>query len=293
MSRSQPQTRHIAAGDITLAYHEWEPLAGPHTPDAHTLMIAHATGFHGRCYDAIAQHFPHCRVIALDLHGHGQSTGEPIDDWQCVVDEVCDVVDALHIKGATAMGHSMGAHAMLRVSAARPEAFAQLVLFDPVILAPAFYEAGVPMMPDGELHPTARRKRDFASAQEMIERFKARDPYDLFRSDVLENYCCFGLTLMEGGGFELSCAPEMEASMYMSSLAGAPAIMDAARVEVPATIVRAMQGERFDFKGSPTWPGLAASMPKGIDMHRPDRTHFHPFEDPDDAARIIAHAMNA
>ena len=79
--------------------------------------------------------------------------------------------------------------------------------------------------------------------------------------------------------------------MYMSSLAGAPAIDDAARVTVPTTVVRAMQGEKGDFKGSPTWPGLAASMPEGIDMHRPDMTHFHPFQDPDDAARIIADAM--
>jgi len=273
MSRPDPKTRFIEAGGITLAYHEWDAPAG-----AHTLLIAHATGFHGRCYDAIARAFPECRVIALDLHGHGQSTGEPIDDWQCVVDEVCALIDALEITGATGMGHSMGGHAILRAAAARPNAFAQTVLFDPVILQPEFYEAGVPMIPEGEMHPTARRKRDFASLLEMIERFETRDPYQLFRRDVFENYCRFGLTPVDTGGYELSCAPEMEASMYMSSLAGAP-------------VVRAMQTEVRDFKGSPTWPGLAAHMPKGVDMHRPDRTHFHPFEDPDDAARIIADAM--
>ena len=288
MTRPQPTTRQIEAGDITLAYHEWE---APSLGQAHTLLIAHATGFHGRCYDTIAESFPECRVIAVDLHGHGQSTGEPISDWQCVVDELCDFVDALGISGATGVGHSMGAHAMLRVSAARPEAFARAVLFDPVILPPEFYEAGVPMVPEGEMHPTARRKRDFASPQEMIERFETRDPYDLFRRDVFENYCRYGLTPLEVGGYELSCAPEMEASMYMSSLAGAPALSDATRVQVPTTVVRAAQGERGDFKGSPTWPGLAATMPKGEDMHRPDMTHFHPFQDPDDAARIIAGAM--
>ncbi|UAB78754.1 alpha/beta hydrolase [Erythrobacter sp. SCSIO 43205] len=286
MTRTQPKTRHIKAGDITLAYHEWVAPSS-----SNTVLIAHATGFHGRCYDPIAESFPEHRVIAVDLHGHGQSTGEPIDDWQCVVDELCDLVDALGIKSATGVGHSMGGHAMLRVSAARPDAFSQLVLFDPVILAPEFYEAGVPMVPEGEMHPTARRKRDFASPQEMIERFATREPYSLFRRDVFENYCRYGLTPCAQGGYELACSPEMEASMYMSSLAGAPSIADAARVSVPATIVRAMKGEKGDFKGSPTWPALAAHMPHGIDMHRLDRTHFHPFEDPHDAARIIAEAM--
>lgn len=286
MTRTQPVTRQIEAGEITLAYHEWEAPSSKRT-----LLIAHATGFHGRCYDPIAESFPEHRVIAVDLHGHGQSTGEPISDWQCVVDELCDLVDMLGLNGATGMGHSMGGHAMLRVSAARPDAFSSLVLFDPVILQPEFYQAGVPMIPEGEVHPTARRKRDFASPQEMIERFASRDPYALFRRDVFEKYCQYGLKPRAGGGYELACTPEMEASMYMSSLAGAPAIDDAARVTVPTTVVRAMQGEKGDFKGSPTWPGLAASMPEGIDMHRPDMTHFHPFQDPDDAARIIAEAM--
>ena len=33
--------------------------------------------------------------------------------------------------------------------------------------------------------------------------------------------------------------------------------------------------------------GLAGILPQGTDLHRPDMTHFHPFQDPADAARII------
>ncbi|KEO89243.1 alpha/beta hydrolase [Erythrobacter longus] len=284
-----PITRHIKAGDITLAYHEW-PSENEAAP---TLLIAHATGFHGRCYDAIAAHFPDARVIAVDMHGHGQSTGEPLSEWQIVVDELTDLIDHLELSGAVAMGHSMGGHAVLRAAAKRPDAFRSLVLFDPVILSPEFYQVEVPGFAPGQMHPAAKRKRDFASVEEMIERFQTRDPYNLFRPDVFENYCRCGLTPVEDGGFELSCSPEMEAGMYMSSLSGAPALDAATKVATPTTVVRAMQLEERDFKGSPTWPGLAASMPNGIDMNRPDMTHFHPFQDPDDAARIIREAMNA
>ena len=284
----QPTTRHIKAGDITLAYHEWTAEAG-----APTLVIAHATGFHGRCYDAIAKQFPDCRVIALDMHGHGQSTGDPVDEWQGLVEEFTDVIDQMGLEGATGMGHSMGGHVILRAAAQRPAAFSSLVLFDPVILAPELYEKGMPGIDAGGMHPAAKRKRDFDSVEAMIERFEARDPYNLFRRDVFEAYCRYGLTPKEEGGFELACAPEMEARMYMSSMAGKPALEAARHVQVPTTIVRAMQSEIRDFKASPTWPGLAATMSKGIDMFRPARTHFHPFEDPDDAAKIIREAMLA
>lgn len=289
MMRQQPKTHRIDVGDITLAYHEWKTSE----PDAHTLVIVHATGFHGRCYDPIAHAFPECRVIAVDLHGHGQSTGEPITEWQVLVDELGGLIEELDLSSATGIGHSMGAHAILRAAAAHPSAFARLVLFDPVVLPPEYYEAGKTLHKQGEMHPAARRKRDFASAEEMIERFQSRDPYQLFRRDVFEGYCRHGLTPVEGGGFELACAPEVEAAFYMSSLSGASAIEVAKTLQTPTTVVRAKQSEVRDFKGSPTWPGLADSMPNAIDMHRPDRTHFHPFEDPDDAARIIREAIES
>jgi hypothetical protein len=86
----------------------------------------------------------------------------------------------------------------------------------------------------------------------------------------------------------LACPPEVEASVYMSSRSNV-GIHDAAKtIDVPVTVVRAMQTNMMDFKGSPTWKELASVFPKGTDMDRGDMTHFHPFQDPADAARIIA-----
>ncbi|NQX93504.1 MAG: alpha/beta hydrolase, partial [Erythrobacter sp.] len=93
--------------------------------------------------------------------------------------------------------------------------------------------------------------------------------------------------------YELSCLPEVEASFYGASRTN-PGIHEAVkRITAPTTVVRAKQLAKMDFKGSPTWPMLADQIPQGIDMPRPDRTHFHPFEDPADAARIIKEAMSA
>lgn len=284
----KPAARTVRINGISLRYYEWRGAPGNQQPP---LIFAHATGFHGRAYDAVIDHFPDRRIVSIDLRGHGHSEGGPIDDWRTMSDDVNALLDMLNIRGAVGIGHSMGAHTLLQCAHDRPDAFSRLVLFDPVILAPEFYAADAALFTSDAPHPAIRRKRDFSSPEAMMERFADRDPYRLFEPRVFEDYCRHGLQAVDGGGYELACSPEMEASVYASSRSNA-AIHDIARqVQVPVLVVRAEQTNLNDFKSSPTWPELASVIPQGEDLHRPDRTHFHPFEDPADAARIIAEAM--
>ncbi len=282
---TRPVTRSVRVNGISLSFYEWRAKPGNQEPP---LLFAHATGFHGRTFDAIAEHFPDRRVISLDLRGHGRSEGGPIDDWRAMSDDVNAFLDQLNIRRAVGVGHSMGAHTLLQCASEQPDAFSRLILFDPVILAPEYYAERASGAAPEAPHPAIRRKRDFASPEAMMERFAPRDPYSLFNPRVFEDYCRHGLRAADGGGFVLACSPEMEASVYGSARSNAGIHEAAKTVAVPALVVRAKQTETMDFKGSPTWPKLAALMPKGEDMYRPDRTHFHPFEDPNDAAQIIA-----
>ncbi len=281
---TDPTIHFAAVAGVKLAYHEWHATPDNAEPP---LIIAHATGFHGRCYSAIAERFDGRRVIALDLHGHGQSEGGPVEDWRVIAAQVSGLLTQLGINGAVGVGHSMGAHTLTQCAADHPELFARLVLFDPVILAPEYYAVESPLFTADEPHPTIRRKRDFDTPEAMIKRFATRDPYDIFDRRVFEDYCRHGLVPTPDGRYELACSPEVEASLYGSSRSNA-GIHDAARqVAAPTLVVRAKQTGLMDFKGSPTWPELASLFPKGTDMPRPDMTHFHPFEDPADAAHII------
>lgn len=283
ITRAAPVTRFYPVGGIDLAVHEWAS-AGSGVP----LVFAHATGFHGRVWDAIIAQFPDHPVHAIDLRGHGLSRAEPITDWRLLSGDVAEFLAQAGILGAVGIGHSMGAHTLLQVAADRSDAFSRLVLFDPVILAPDYYSATETLFTAENPHPAIRRKRDFPSADAMIERFATRDPYDLFDARVFEDYCRHGLVPAPSGeGLELACAPEVEASVYASSRSNG-AILDAARgVNIPVLVVRAKQTSLQDFKSSPTWPELANILPQGTDLYRPDMTHFHPFQDPGDAARII------
>lgn len=281
----KPAARTIRVNGIALSYFEWRGKPGNHEPP---MIFAHATGFHARVWDAVIEHFPERRVLSLDLRGHGRSEGGPIDDWRTMSSDVGAFLKQLRIKRALGVGHSMGAHTLLQCGVDQPDAFSKLVLFDPVILPPEFYVQGAPGFGGDAPHPAIRRKRDFESAEEMIERFKDRDPYNLFDDRVFKDYCRFGL-LPSGRGkwLELACLPEMEASVYGSSRSNSGIHDTARKLDIPALVVRAKQLGKMDFKGSPTWPELASIMPKGEDMPRPDMTHFHPFQDPADAARII------
>jgi len=282
-ARPAPATRFHAVNGIELAVHEWASEGG-----GVPLVFAHATGFHGRVWDAIVDRFPAHPVYAIDLRGHGLSRAAPITDWRMLASDVAGFLAQAGLSGAVGIGHSMGAHTLLQTAADHPAAFSRLVLFDPVILAPEYYAAAETQFTADSPHPAIRRKRDFASAEAMIERFRERDPYDLFDPRVFEDYCRHGLVpAASGEGMELACAPEVEASVYASSRSN-PGILDAARhVDIPVLVVRAKHTTLNDFKSSPTWPELATILPQGTDLYRPDMTHFHPFQDPEDAARII------
>lgn len=285
--RPDPVTRFYPTADLQLAVHHWASDGG-RVP----LVFAHATGFHGRVWDQVIAAFPDHPAHAIDLRGHGQSRAGPISDWRVLARDVSDFLGQAGLAGAVGIGHSMGAHTLLQVAADHPQAFARLVLFDPVILAPEYYAATETQFTAENPHPAIRRKRDFTSPEAMIERFAARDPYDLFDPRVFEDYCRHGLVpAASGEGLELACAPEVEASVYASSRSNG-AILEAAKtVTIPVLVVRAQMTSLNDFKSSPTWPELAKVLPQGTDLYRPDMTHFHPFQDPADAARIIREFM--
>ncbi|MEL7198200.1 MAG: alpha/beta hydrolase [Pseudomonadota bacterium] len=283
--RPAPKAQLINTNGITLSYFDWEAASNADQP---VLLFAHATGFHARLYDAIIEHFPQHRVISVDQRGHGRSTGEPITNWRPLIDDMLGLIDHLGLSGAVGVGHSMGAHVLLQTASENTQAFQQLVLFDPVVLEPEYYASSETFFTADNPHPTAKRKRDFASPEAMIERFTDRDPYNIFTPRVFEDYCRHGLLpAPDGKGYELACTPEVEASVYASSRTNSGILDAATTVETPTLVIRAKRLGIMDFKGSPTWPQLASTMPNGTDLDRSDRTHFHPFEDPDDAAKII------
>ncbi|MDQ6760391.1 MAG: alpha/beta hydrolase, partial [Acidobacteriota bacterium] len=102
--------------------------------DSPPLVLCHATGFHGRCWDQIVARLPGRHCIALDFRGHGRSSKPaPPYSWRAFGDDLAAILAALNIRDAVGVGHSMGGHSLVHAAAGMPQAFSRLVLLDPVI----------------------------------------------------------------------------------------------------------------------------------------------------------------
>ncbi|MGE3960529.1 MAG: alpha/beta fold hydrolase [Dehalococcoidia bacterium] len=280
----QPTQRELVIDGVSFVYFDW---AG----DGPTVVLAHATGFHGRTWDAVARRLPGYRVLALDLRGHGRSaqTGEP-ESWEIFGVDTADFVRELDLRAVLAVGHSMGGHSVTIAAKREPERFAGLLLVDPVMpldrVPPREGRGGVSDF-------VRKRRNEWGSAEEMVERFRDRFPYSSWRPEVLDDYARWGLLPHPAGeGFVLACTPDMEGGTYAASGHG-PAMGTEVIpfIDVPVTVMRGRQpvaGEQAPpFSTSPTPPQLASLFADGEDLLLAEYSHFIPMEAPERVAEQV------
>ncbi len=189
----------------------------------------------------------------------------------------------------------MGAYVLTRLASQRPAAFRHLVLIDPVIMDPAFYEGeSAKPIADPSEHPVARRRNAWMSAEEMRARFADRPPYAHWDPRVLADYCTYGLVpAADGEGLELACPPALEASVYQNALRTSPHEW-LPYLAAPSTVIRAPSGERggpLDFSLSPTWPGLGAAIGAEREELWAEQSHFIPMEVPERVAALLTERL--
>ncbi|MEJ5222593.1 MAG: alpha/beta hydrolase [Tepidiforma sp.] len=271
-----PRAFRVGGDGVELQAYEW-PGDGP------TVFFAHATGFHARCWDAVIRRLPGIRAIAVDMRGHGLSDRpEPPYRWSHFGRDVAAAARALGLEGALGVGHSKGGHALVRAAALEPGAFGALLLVDPVIGPRGFRRE----MAEDE-HFAARRRNEWASPEEMFERFRGREPFSRWDPEVLRDYCDYGLVPHPAGeGYVLACPPRIEAAVYAGAYAdpeGDDVYLAIEAVRVPVRVLRARQRAEdapMDMSGSPTAPDLARHFAQGEDVPVPQYSHFIPMEDP-------------
>ncbi len=260
----------MRSGALSLAVWDW-PGEEP------ALLFAHATSFHGRCWDSIRREFPRRRCLAIDERGHGRSSKPaPPYHWSAFTGDLLAVIQQMQVRGAIGIGHSMGGHTLVAAAAACPEAFAALLLADPTIRPPEAYRT-----PPFDVSFVRKRRARWQSPDEMFESFRGRPPFETWKPEILRDYCEFGL-LPDEGGFVLACPPEVEASIYECSKEPETKLFDVlGSVAIPVIVLRAGCRSDLPFSNSPTDPRLASRLPRGQDVLLPDRTHFIPMEAPD------------
>jgi len=291
----QPELSYIEANGQRIAVFEWGRNFRGAQP---TLLLIHATGFHGRCWDQVVSLLGDRHIIAVDQRGHGRSRGGDYDSWKEFGEDLLAVLDQLQLDDIVAVGHSMGGYVAVSAAAAvaqsQPSLFRNLILIDPVIVDPARYQDAAPSAEEKaqSIANMGRRRNQFDSAQQMIDRFSSREPYSLFTPEALRDYCNYGLLpAADGDGLVLACDPFFEASIYVTLSSDRHILDDVSTVTVPVLVVRAKlpddPSQRQGFSFSPTWPELASHFSNAVDKHLPGHSHFIPMEDPVLVAELI------
>lgn len=284
---SDPLERYFESNGARLCWFEWgDPTGQP-------ILLLHATGFHARCWDRVVEALPQdYRIIAVDHLGHGRSSKpKSLADWATTAAPLGALVEHLDLSNIIGAGHSMGGHCLVQLAAAMPHRFERLVLVDPVIMSPDYYDdAPQPEDIDPTDHPVAKRRNHWDSPEQFFERLKDHPSYGLWRTDVLMDYCRHGLLPAAAGGYDLACPGHLEASVYLGSMCtDVYALVE--RIAQPVAILRAPNGNRdgkMDFTQSPTWPELASRFANARDVYLPELTHFMPMQAPERIAAFIA-----
>ena len=286
---NEPREHRLETPEGDICWFEWGERG-----ERPSLLLLHATGFHARLWDQVVAALPAgTHIIAPDHRGHGRShRPATLASWTSTADALLPLLDGLGGHPIVGCGHSMGAYILTRLASQRPAAFRHLVLIDPVIMDPAFYEGeAAKVIPDPADHPVARRRNVWTDVEEMRARFADRPPYANWDPRVLADYCAHGLLPpADGAGLELACPPALEASVYQNALRTSPHEW-LHYLATPSTVIRAPTGERggaLDFSLSPTWIGLGPAIGAERDELWAEHSHFIPMEAPARVAALLA-----
>jgi pimeloyl-ACP methyl ester carboxylesterase len=258
-----------AADGASIAVH----LLGGSGPP---LVLAHATGFHGLVWRALANRLATAfACVAHDSRGHGDSpqAGGALR-WSDFASDVLGVVDGLALTRPVGFGHSSGATALLLAEQARPGTLAALVCFEPVVVVA---EPPLGRDPDSWLAERARRRRDrFSSRAEALAHYAARPPLAGLDPEVLRDYVEYGLADAGDGTLTLKCVADYEAAIYETATEH-DCFVRLGDVRCPVTLVR---GERSSAYPPGQFEALAARLPDGSCEVLHGLSHFRPLEDP-------------
>ena len=288
--------KNLVTNGLRLTYFE---SGAEHRGARPTLLFVHATGFHARIWDKIAREFPDHHLIAVDQRGHGRSEKRPFVHWDEAISDMSGFIAKLRLRNILGIGHSMGGHVVIGAASRDNARFRSLVAIDPVVPAEPEYEEETPLDDASvEMHPTAKRRRHFASPEEMADRLRPKGSFSLFDPDIFMDYCRYGLLRNEtGDGYVLACPPEIEASVYMSARSNRGIYAAARSLDIPVTVARAREPshhrDQMNFANSPTWPGLASVFKHGKDVHFHDKSHFLPMQVPDEIVRLVREQLAA
>ena len=257
------------------------------------VMLSHATGFHGRCFNPVVESLnTDYECTSFDFRGYGDSN--LVNDWPVAWQGYCD--DALAITKSLqnknqiiAVGHSMGATALVMAALIEPELYKALILYEPIIFPESMRNAQTASHQPSPLAEGARRRRTtFASRDEAFANYSSKPPMNVFDEKSLRAYVDFGfndvrIAETNENCVVLKCNPEHEARTYETGTSH-ETWEQLHLLRVPTWIVA---GAVAPMQPSSWSELIAKKIPNSKFIQWPDAGHFGPMQQPARLADLV------
>lgn len=162
--QSNTTEKYLPLEHVTLHYLDYGGT-GPHT-----LVMVHGGGANAHWFDGIGRALAHgCRVLAVDLRGHGDSTWAepPVYTFEAHMQDLRALCQAEGITAPLLVGHSMGGIVLTQYAGTWPQEVGALIVCDsrPVYSADAA---------EGLQQMGRRQSREYPTLEEYIAHFRIR-----------------------------------------------------------------------------------------------------------------------
>ncbi|MCK5748228.1 MAG: alpha/beta hydrolase, partial [Oricola sp.] len=168
--RASPEQLNWTVDGLTIAGLAWGPA------DGRPVLALHGWLDNAASFEVLAPSLAGCRIVALDLTGHGLSDHRSDDATYLIWDDIPQLLKVIGQLGwprCTLLGHSRGARIATLLAAAMPDHVDALITLDGLFPSPQDDRQFVAQMRDS-LRYTARvarqAQRRFSSLEDFIER---------------------------------------------------------------------------------------------------------------------------
>jgi len=281
--------RFVASSNgVQVVVYDEPPTQGDGAP----ILFSHATGFHGRVFAPMAAYLAEYSRTTFDYRGYGDTLAPanwPLswdgfgDDALAVAHDVVARNDGQPLIG---VGHSMGGAGLVMAALRKPQLFAGLVIFEPIIFPPEVRTQASGSSPLAAA--TRRRRRTFASHDDAVTNFAAKPPLSSLHPDALAAYVRHGFT-QQDDGVHIKCEPEFEAQTYEMG-ARHDTWLQLGELHTPTWV---MAGAHAEFSPAAIAPQIAARIPGCTFVRWADQGHFGPLDDPARFASFIREVITA
>ncbi len=264
--------------------HQWG------NPEGDVLFFLHANSFSAKMYHAFLEPLENeYNILAPDLPGHGDSRWNGrIEAWIDIANYFVDYLDQSPPgRSMVGMGHSIGGIVIMLMAIQRPQWFKKIILLDPVVLPKRVLTAIRVLRLFSLTHkiPLARaairRKNHFQSKASALKHYSKKEIFSRWQPHFLETYVETCLRENPQGGYQLSCAPQLESSIYQSIPLNVWSLPK--KLSTPALFIIGEYSDTVNQRGfrrlkQVKGNHIVKSIPAG---------HLFPFEQPSECMAII------